>query len=119
MKFYAECLEAHLKITSFGETRMPWPESAKERVMYARITKGPLMLVASDILPGKPFKQGNNFSVLISAKGIEEIEKLFIKFSKEGSITMPLQETFWAIRFGTLTDQFGVNWMFSFDKSHH
>ena len=77
------------------------------------------MLVASDILPGKPFKQGNNFSVLISAKGIEEIEKLFIKFSKEGSITMPLQETFWAIRFGTLTDQFGVNWMFSFDKSHH
>ena len=37
-------------------------------------------------------------------------------FSDHGHITMPLQETFWAARFGMLTDQFGINWMFNLDK---
>lgn len=29
---------------------------------------------------------------------------------------MPLQQTFWAERFGMLTDKFGVNWMSNFEK---
>ena len=31
---------------------------------------------------------------------------------------MPMQETFWAERFGMLTDKFGINWMFNCDKPH-
>jgi PhnB protein len=27
-----------------------------------------------------------------------------------------MQETFWAERFGMLTDKFGINWMFNVDK---
>ncbi len=33
----------------------------------------------------------------------------------EGAVTMPLQKTFWADRFGMLTDRFGINWMFNFE----
>ncbi len=29
---------------------------------------------------------------------------------------MPLQETFFALRFGMLTDQFGIKWMLNLDK---
>jgi PhnB protein len=29
---------------------------------------------------------------------------------------MPLQETFWAPRFGMLTDQFGINWMLNLEQ---
>jgi PhnB protein len=29
---------------------------------------------------------------------------------------MPVQETFWANRFGMLTDKFGVNWMIDLEK---
>ena len=29
---------------------------------------------------------------------------------------MPLQETFWAIRFGMLTDRFGIRWMLNLGK---
>ena len=29
---------------------------------------------------------------------------------------MPLQDAFWGARFGMLTDQFGVNWMFNFEN---
>jgi PhnB protein len=28
-----------------------------------------------------------------------------------------LQETFWAARFGMLTDKFGINWMFNLGKA--
>ncbi len=28
---------------------------------------------------------------------------------------MQLQDAFWGARFGMLTDQFGINWMFNFE----
>jgi PhnB protein len=30
-----------------------------------------------------------------------------------GRVTMPLENTFWGARFGTLVDRYGVNWMFN------
>lgn len=30
---------------------------------------------------------------------------------------MPLSETFWAVRFGMLVDQFGISWMINCEKS--
>ena len=29
---------------------------------------------------------------------------------------MPIQETFWALRFGVLTDQFGTAWMINCER---
>jgi PhnB protein len=31
-------------------------------------------------------------------------------------VTMPISETFWAVRFGMLTDQFGTPWMINCEK---
>ena len=33
-----------------------------------------------------------------------------------GSVFMPLAQTFWAERFGMVTDQFGIPWMINCDK---
>jgi len=30
---------------------------------------------------------------------------------------MPLQGTFWEARFGMVTDQFGISWMFNLPKA--
>jgi PhnB protein len=67
-------------------------------------------------MPGMLFQQGSNFSISIDCESVEETEKLFNAFGENGKITMPVQETFWAARFGMLTDQFGINWMFNFGK---
>ena len=40
-----------------------------------------------------------------------EAESLFKSLSEKGTIVMPIQETFWATRFGMLVDQFGIPWM--------
>lgn len=60
--------------------------------------------------------QGNNFWITLACESAAEAEKLFASFSEKAKVNMPLQQTFWAERFGMLTDKFGVNWMFNFEK---
>jgi PhnB protein len=42
--------------------------------------------------------------------------KSFDALANGGKVTMPLQDTFWGAKFGTLTDTFGINWMFNCEK---
>ncbi len=105
-------------IMPFSET--PQCNVAKEsedRIAHARLIKGPApILMASDTLPGMPFQQGNNFSVSVNCESAQETERLFAALGEKGKIGMPLQDMFWGAYFGTLTDQFGVNWMFNFER---
>jgi PhnB protein len=115
MTFYQKCLGADLQMMPFSD--MPGdnvPPEAKNRLMHARLTKGSAVLMASDNMPGMPFHQGDNFSVSLDCESIQEIEKVFNALSEKGKVTMPLQETFWAARFGMFTDRFGINWMLNF-----
>lgn len=108
VSFYEKCLGAELHIMPFSETN--------NRVMHARLAKGNTLLMASDTMAGTPLTQGNNFSISIGCESLAELETLFAALSEGGKVTMPLQDTFWNARFGMLTDQFGINWMFNFDK---
>jgi PhnB protein len=40
-----------------------------------------------------------------------EAERVFKALSEGGQVTMPIDETAWALRFGMLTDRFGAKWM--------
>ena len=46
----------------------------------------------------------------------EEAERIFKALSEKGTVTMPIEETFWATRFGMLIDQFGTPWMINCEK---
>jgi PhnB protein len=116
MKFYERCLGGELHMMPFSEVPGNYPPEAKDRIMHARLTNGPAVLMASDTMPGMPFQQGTNFAIAVQCQRQEEIEKLFNAISEKGKVTMPLQDTFWGARFGMLTDQFGINWMFNFEK---
>ena len=45
-----------------------------------------------------------------------EAERVFLALSDGGQVRMPLQETFWARRFGMLADRFGTPWMINCEK---
>ena len=45
-----------------------------------------------------------------------EADRVFKALAEGGNIKMPIQETFWAQRFGMLTDRFGTPWMVNCDK---
>jgi PhnB protein len=116
MEFYKDCLGGELFMMPFSEGPGEIPKEAKNRTMHASLRGGTFVLMASDTMPGMEYQQGNNFSICTNPESREEAEKLFSAFSREGKVTMPLQDTFWGAYFGTVTDRFGVNWMFNFEK---
>ncbi len=93
-------------------------EADKNKVMHVSLPIGSSILMGSDCGGdwAPTFKQGNNFSVSISAESKEEADKIFDALSEGGKITMPLENTFWGDYFGMLTDKFGINWMMSFNE---
>ncbi|MFN2447196.1 MAG: VOC family protein [Vicinamibacterales bacterium] len=44
---------------------------------------------------------------------VADMTQRFEALGAGGKVTMPLQDTFWGAKFGTLTDAFGVQWMFN------
>ncbi|HAV89205.1 MAG TPA: VOC family protein, partial [Pseudomonas sp.] len=50
-------------------------------------------------------------SITLNPDSVAEGERLFNALGEGGQVTMPFEKTFWAERFGMLTDRFGVSWM--------
>ena len=116
MTFYGKCLGAELQLVPFSEVPGDFPKEAKDRIMHARLAMGRTpLLMASDTMPGMTFQPGNNFWVSVHCESLEEIERLFTALGEKGTVRMQLQDAFWGARFGMLTDQFGINWMFNFE----
>jgi PhnB protein len=84
--------------------------ASKDKVMHANVQIGDTAILVSDgRCTGKPSFQG--FALTINAKDEAEADKKFGALADGGQVTMPLSGTFFAKRFGMLTDKFGVGWM--------
>lgn len=114
LKFYAEILGGDIvSMQRFGEGPMEVPEGAQNHVMHAEFKAGEVFFLASDTMPGQPIVRGNNMSLTISMDNEAEQKKAFDALAEGGTVTMPLEKTFWGAYFGMLTDKFGINWMLS------
>jgi PhnB protein len=112
-RFYATSLRAELSVQHFADTPgcEGMPASHKDKVMHARLQKGDAVLMASDNHPDHPYEGMKGCSVALGVDEVEEAERIFNELAQGGTVVMPMQETFWAKRFGMLTDRFGVPWM--------
>ena len=61
--------------------------------------------------PPDHYETPQGFSVSVNVTRAEDADRIFNALAKNGTVRMPIQKTFWAIRFGMLVDQFGVPWM--------
>lgn len=108
---------------SDGPAELDFPEEDKNRVMHATLKIGDFQLQGADLPSNVPNEliRGNNFSISYFPKSKDEAERVFEALAENGTITMPLQNTFWGSFFGTCTDQFGVQWIinFSTEDSRH
>ena len=86
------------------------PVAWGKKVMHAALRIGTDFIMGADTSPDQ-YKQPQGFSISISVNGIPEAERIFSELSQSGTIQLPLQRTFWAARFGMLTDRFGIPWM--------
>jgi PhnB protein len=56
------------------------------------------------------------FSVTLGIDDPAEAERIFQALAENGTVHMPIQKTFWAVRFGMLVDQFGTPWMINCEQ---
>jgi PhnB protein len=114
MAFYQECFEGELFLMPFSDAPPDFSHTeGKHRILHSTLKKGSEILMAADTWSVTPHQPGNNFTVMIQSDDLAESERLFTALAEGGKVTMPLQDTFWAARFGTLTDRFGVQWSFN------
>jgi len=94
----------------------PLAEADKNLVMHVELPiLGGHVLMGTDAPESMGFAitQGNNIYINLEPDTRTETDRLFKNLSNGGKIEMPLQEMFWGGYFGSLTDRFGVRWMFN------
>jgi PhnB protein len=98
------------------EGQPPIAEEDKNLVMHVALPiLGGHILMGTDAPESMGFKVnfGNNIFINLEPDTRTETDRLFKALSEGGSVEMPLQEMFWGDYFGSLTDKFGVQWMFN------
>ena len=118
MNFYQKVFGGDLRVMSMGDSPMKdqMPPEMQNLVMHAYLMAPGFALMASDGRPDHPPVNGDSVSLAIGVNSVEEAEKIYKELSDGGRITMELQETFWAHRYGQLADKYGINWMVSYNK---
>ena len=113
-KYYAECLGGRIEaMFPFADTPAAEhvPSDSRHKIMHARLAVGDQVLMGSDCTPAHPYGGITGFSVSLNVASIDEAERIFNALKVNGTVQMPLAQTFWAARFGMVVDQFGVPWM--------
>ena len=97
----------------------PLPEEDKQKIMHMSLPIGNTVLMGSDSAGqwGGNTVVGNNVSLSINTNSREEADRIFKGLSNGGTVTMPMNETFWGSYFGMFTDKYGINWMVSYDQN--
>ena len=92
------------------------PEQWRDKIMHASLQIGSAILMGSDGAPSQPYEGIKGCAMTLSVGSDAEAERAFKALAQNGKVTMPLDATFWASRFGMLVDQFGVAWMVMCEK---
>jgi PhnB protein len=84
------------------------PPEWKHAVLHARLRISDTELMGADIPDAQPMRSAY-LSLRVTSDA--EAERIDAALSTGGKVSMPMQETFFASRFGQVQDQFGINWM--------
>ncbi|TLY35089.1 MAG: VOC family protein [Nitrospirae bacterium] len=119
-KFYEKCLGGKIEamLTHEGTpAEQDVPSEWRKKILHARLTVGDQALMGSDAPPER-YDKPQGFSVSLNVDKPAEAERIFRALSENGKVQMPLERTFWAVRFGMCVDRFGTPWMVNCEQPH-
>ena len=117
-KFYQECLHGKTTLMMTYENTpmdLPVPPDWQKKISHATFALADFMFSGSDALPGQ-YQKPQGFALQFNLRDPVETERIFKALAENGTVQVPLQETFWALRFGGLVDQFGIPWLINCEK---
>jgi PhnB protein len=112
LAFYQRSLDATIVSKhTYGGSPMAesTPAGWDTKIMHSSFRVGETVIAAADVVPGR-YEKSAGFSILLNMDDVAAAERMFAALSENARVDMPLQETFWAKRFGSLVDQFGIPW---------
>ena len=118
LKFYERCLGGNIELMmTYGESPMAKqvPPDWGKKIIHATFALAGSTLGAADAMPGH-YQRPQGFFVTLNIDAPEEADRVFKALSEKGAVSMPVQETFWARRFGMFVDRFGTPWMINCGK---
>jgi PhnB protein len=86
-----------------------WP-GWEQTVQFALLELGDGAIMASDV-PPDAFQPMRSVYLTLTVGTPDEAERIWGVLTDGGEIYMPMEETFFALRFGQLRDRFGTSWM--------
>jgi PhnB protein len=117
-RFYEKCLVGKIvMMMTYGNSPMAGqtPTAWRSKVIHATFAWGDHILQGANALP-EHYQKPQGFSVVLNLDNPAKAERIFKALAENGTVQIPLQESFWALRFGMLVDQFGTPWMINCGK---
>ncbi len=107
MEYYATILAGEVtSMVTFGESPIPAPEEARDRIYNSELKAGELIIKASDDMPGYEVLAGTNFSLFLRFENVEKKISVFDRLSAGGKVLFPIDDNF-----GMCQDKYGIQWM--------
>lgn len=107
---YQECLGGTVTF------RLTWEDSPmagqappdwRDKILHATLTVGGTAISGGDVLG---YERPQGFQIQLTVDDVAAAERIFATLADGGHVTVPLQQTFWAQRFGAVVDRFGIPW---------
>ena len=112
-KFYQQCLGGNIQaMMAWGDSPMAdqVPSGWRDKIIHATLIVGETALLGADAPPDR-YETPRGFSVTIQINDPAEADRIFHALAENGTVQMPIQQTFWAALFGMCVDRFGIPWM--------
>ena len=117
-RFYERCLNGTISfILAWGNSpaAADAPPDWASKIYHATLKIGDGAITGADLPPDR-YEQPKGFQIVLQMDDAMAAERVFQSLAENGKVVMPLQETFWAARFGAVVDQFGISWSINCEK---
>jgi len=118
LTFYERCLGGkvvYMMTYAQSPTASEVPPEWGNKIYHATFAVGDQTIGAADAPPAS-YQTPQGFSLMLHLDRAAEADRIYAMLAENGVVQMPIQQTFWAARFGVLTDQFGTPWIIQCDK---
>ena len=118
-RFYERCFSGKIvTMLKWGDSPMAneVPPEWSDKICHATLTIEGSELAGADV-PPEQYEDPRGFQVLLGIDIPEDAERVFNELAEHGLVKMPLQKTFWAVRYGIVVDRFGVPWEVNCDQT--
>ena len=118
-RFYAQCFGGKI-LTLLTWAGSPMADQAPPgyagKILHATLEAGGNVLSGFDSPPGQ-YEAPKGFNLQLNLDDLAEAERIFSALGENGTVPMPLQETFWATRYGHVVDRFGIPWAINCERA--